>query len=125
MNHQPRGNYEVAISSRWVNFDHEYFTDGYRRALNFLSNRSIVTVPEELCRQPDAEVCQWLQEHHCRYYLYQPPLRLLGHFHPKSRGGVPITKADTEWRLYEIRGGEAHRVEIKPVHGWPKNVPGL
>jgi hypothetical protein len=139
LNQLPRGNYEVAISSRWVNFERKFYTDGYRRALTFLTHRPIVVVPFEeqqkrlppekqlpdLCREPDAQVVAWLKQNNVRFYLYQPPIWLVENFALKSHDGVPINKADTQWRLYEIRGDEAHRVMVDPVHDWPKHVPGL
>jgi hypothetical protein len=139
LNHLPSGNYEVAISSRMVNMGGVHFTDGYRRALNFLTNRAIVTVPfeeqqkqlpqhtrvEDLCREPDAEVVAWLNQHNVRYYLYQPPIFLVENFAIKSQEGVPINKADTQWRLYEIKGDDAHRVMLQPTDDWPLNVPGM
>ncbi|HEY7087505.1 MAG TPA: hypothetical protein VH518_05405 [Tepidisphaeraceae bacterium] len=123
--------YEIAISPRRMNLDHEYFTGGHFRALNFLTNRPILSVPsepEELCREPDADVIKWLKEHNARFYLYEPPIWVImpGHFSLlTSSQGIPINKSETEWRLYEIVGDEARRVELEPTEGWPRNVPGL
>lgn len=125
LNQQPRGNYEVAISQRWVNYDREAWTDGFRRALIFLTNCPIVTVDQAFCREPDREVIDWLKAKNVRYYLYQPPFWVRGHFASKSRGGFAIAAADTEWRLYEIVGDEARRVELEPTSGWPRHIPGL
>lgn len=133
LNHQPRGGYEIAISGRWVNFGREFHTDGYRRALNFLTNRPIVTmgldlpagqIQRDLCREPDAQVVQWLNQHHCRYYLYQPPISLIEHFYqPMSHNGVPITQDQIAWRLYEIIGDQAIRIPLPATTDWPQSVP--
>jgi hypothetical protein len=139
LNHLPSGNYEVAISSRWVNLNRKSYSDGYRRALNFLTHRPIVVVPFEeqqkrrapgqqlpdLCREPDAEVVAWLKQHNVRFYLYQPPIWLVENFALKSRQGIPIDKANTQWRLYEIIDNQAHRVMLEPTHDWPRDVPGM
>lgn len=122
---QPRGDYEVAISGKTVNFGREFpETDGFRRALNFLTARNIVTMPFNLCREPNPEVIQWLTEHKVRYYLYQPPIRVVEHFRPRSTiEGAPLAPDDGAWRMYEIRDGEAIRVALDPTSDWPRNVP--
>jgi hypothetical protein len=122
---QPRGNFEVAISQRWVNYERESTTDGFRRAAAFLTARPLVTVPAELCREPDAELIAWLGARNVRFYLYQPPFFLRWHFAAKSRNGIAVSQADTEWRLYEIVGNEARRVTLEPTTGWPTHVPGI
>ncbi len=122
---QPSGGSEIAISSRLVNFGTPYFTDGFRRALNLLTARAIITVPQPLCREPDDELIVWADRNRVRYYLYQPPIELINHFHRTGWHGLPRDPDATAWRLYEIRDGQAHRIRPDPVHGWPTRVPGM
>lgn len=125
LNQQPREGFEIAISSKIKNFGNERFTDGFRRALNVLTNRAIVTVPEELCREPDDEFIAWAAAHNVRYYLYEPPIELINHFHRTGWHGQRPDKSATAWRLYEFRNGEVWRILVPPARRWPAQVPGM
>lgn len=125
INQQPREGYEIAISQRWMNFGREYATDGYFRALSFLTARPIMSVPMELCYEPDADVVAWCTKNNVRYFLFQPSIWVFEQFHPKSMNGIPLTTDDTAWRLYEIKDGQVKRIMPDPVQDWPRNVPGI
>jgi hypothetical protein len=123
--HQPPDAGEIAISQRLANLNREMFTAGFFRALNFLADRNIMMVPQELCREPDADLIAWLTKHHVRYYLYQPPMWVVGNVRLRSYGGVEQTDEKIAWRMYEIKGGKAQRIALPAAADWPLAVPGL
>ncbi|HVT88982.1 MAG TPA: hypothetical protein VHD56_09030 [Tepidisphaeraceae bacterium] len=125
LNEHPDDMHEIAISQRIENIGKISYSDGYRRALNFLTNRSIINVPQELCREPNADLIAWLTQHHVRYYLYQPPVWAIGHFAFRTHDGQIIESDDTAWHLYEIKDGQALRIRPGVLSGWPVAVPVL
>jgi len=119
---------EIAISQRVINNRRIYQSDGSMRALYFLIDRPVMKVPVELCHEPDAQLIEWAKRHNVRYYLYQPPFSMTLHFRGVPwplRGHDAPPPTDTSWRLYEISGDEARRIELPADVNWPTHVPGL
>jgi 4-amino-4-deoxy-L-arabinose transferase-like glycosyltransferase len=125
LNRQAPDGREIAVTSIMDNMGKTYVTDGFRRATNLLTNRAIVTVPPELCREPDDELIAWARRHNVRYYLYQPPIRLIRHFHRAGWHAQPPDKSTTAWRLYEFRGDQVWRLIVPHTRRWPDRVPGM
>lgn len=122
---QPSSGYEIAVSQRVVNFEKESFTDGYRRALNFLTGRDIVTVPMDLCHSPEPKLIAWLNEHKVRYYVYQPPIWVVEHVGVHTQNNASLSADQTSWKVYEIGPTDAKPVDIPETEAVVTSVPSL
>jgi hypothetical protein len=117
---------ELAVSRRFATPRRDNtMTNKWMRAASLLTNRAVMTMPDELSREPDAEVKKWMRDNHARYYLYLPMVYTYGHLRMLTSNGLPVPEADTRWRLYELRGGELVQLPVPPGTWGVTRVPGL
>ncbi len=109
------------------------------RALNFLTDRAIVNVPDlnrhwrsaELYVPPNPELHQWALDAGLRYYVYQPPISpwRVWHFRPawlqRWIEGVDPPMDPSDWQLWRIDPDGMSRVPVSPMNERPARVYGI
>lgn len=93
----------IFVSSKFVNFGKGRFSDGFRRAFNFLIDRPILTDEAEF----DEGLVDKLIAAHVGWYLYCPPTKQFLHADYSGPG------VDTDWRLYRIGERYAQRIPLR------------
>ena len=121
---------QIVMSRKDVNGNRARITNGWIRAYNVLSGKSVRSLPQPLENQvvfdpgntealkpSDPKVLQWLQSQGVRYYLYRGVSRVSWHFEAGKERGLG------RWRLYEIRDGAAEEIATTEQHDWPRHLP--
>ena len=102
------------------------------RGLHLLTNRIIMTAPDELEGDgPDEAHVAWATEKGARFYIHRPPVSPWQVWHFRAPWlqewvtGEPVGEPNPLYELYELKDGEAVRVRIPDVDHPIRTVPHL
>src|SRR4051812_17279764 len=124
---------ELAVSEEYVNLGRRRMMKTGQRVIVMLTDRVTQYVPGKLCGLPTPRFASWARRRHVTWYLYQEPIspwrvwhfRLPGWLQQKL-SGEPPAPTSAGWVLYHVdEEGVWQPVEVPPVKGWPKRVPGM
>lgn len=131
------GDVEIGICWRYSNLGRLRYSPTGLRALNLLTDRAIVRVPDKYTRGGDPHtnpnMLAWAHGLNIKYVLYQTevtPWRLF-HFRvgwlQEWMTGEPAQDSGAGWRLYEVSpaGDVAKRVSLNWPDDVPTRVPGM
>jgi len=120
---------KICLNRVDVTFNRARISNGWLRAFSVTTARSIRHLPAELEGErsnpnryspDDPTVIAWLQSQGITHYLYRGASNTMWHFRRTSSD-----ESEGEWQLYEIKDGQAIRIDPPEVNGWPKHLPGL
>ncbi len=129
---------EIAVSGKRLINRSSATTNGWIRAVNAATGRSIQVVPNTLSEDPtqSPETTRWLRLRGVRWYLWQPRHHVVHHFRSGAietyffQGVSPFRARPDDlermqWVLFEIPpdGSPARRVEFPAKRNWPRRVP--
>jgi hypothetical protein len=132
--------YEIAASQ--VSGNRKLLTQGAMRSLHFLTGRPIVLGPERVADPPDRDLARWADPRNVRYFVYQPPVKLVFHTsYPTTRAvadATPSTAPATQpsddapdvtdpldWQIYLVRDGKVRRIDAAGESRAITRIPGL
>jgi len=123
---------EVASNNDATNLNVERNNSFGKRGLNFLLDRTVLTVPEPVCDGPPNEaLVAWARKAGVKFYVYRPPLVpwRLWHFRTpwlqEKLTGEPPGPPNPFFELYELSSGQAVRVDVPESENRLDRVPGL
>lgn len=124
---------ELAVSPSYVNLGRTVTNLSALRAMVMLTDKIVVGPGPKYGRMTPEEALPSLAaaDPNVKYYFYRPPLSPWRVWHLQLAWlqewvtGQPVTVHNPGFELYQLREGQALKVNLKEAGDWPRAVPGV